>query len=166
MDASYVRGLLERYAHLPRFPDGRVDFTRADSAPVLSCLVRYGDEFLLLKRSPDMYLAGKWCPVMGFLDEPVSVRDKVLEELEEELGLDGDAIRRVSFGEPFEARDDDAGKVWRIHPVLVDLKGKVSIRLDREHSAVRWVPRGDFRGLETMARFEKVVSRLEPSLDE
>lgn len=158
--------MLERYAGLPRFPDGRIDFSEAGSAPVLSCFVRHGDEFLLLKRSGSVRLTGLWCPVMGFLDEPVSVRDKVLEELSEEIGVSEEAVDRVAFGEPFRAFDGDAGKTWHIHPVLVDLREKVDVSLDMEHEEARWVPRAGLKDFKTAPRVESVLGRLRHLLDE
>ena len=44
--------LVERLsAELPRFEDGRVDYTKSPVAPVVNCIVWYDDKILLLQRS-------------------------------------------------------------------------------------------------------------------
>lgn len=138
--ASAVRRIL-RSGELKRFPDGRIDYTNADEAPVLSCVVRNDDHILFLKRSERVgTYRGYWHIIGGYLDETgKAVEEKVLRELEEEVGIPRSAVERVSVGEPFEEFDPDVAKTWIIHPVLVDVRGDPSVRLDWEHTEYRWI---------------------------
>ena len=45
--------ILKEFDRLPKFPDGRIDYSNSDKAPVLTCFVRFEDEILLLKRSEE-----------------------------------------------------------------------------------------------------------------
>jgi hypothetical protein len=55
---------------LPKFLDGRIDYTDAKEAAVLNCFVMHDGELLLLKRSDKVsHYKGVWHVVAGFLDE-------------------------------------------------------------------------------------------------
>ena len=41
---------------LPRFPDGRIDYSNSDVAPVVTIFVEYGNKILLLRRSDKVKL--------------------------------------------------------------------------------------------------------------
>ena len=43
---------IEKFANkLPRFSDGRIDYSKSDTAPVITVFIKYEDQILLLKRS-------------------------------------------------------------------------------------------------------------------
>ncbi|RJQ15828.1 NUDIX domain-containing protein [Candidatus Woesearchaeota archaeon] len=131
--------LLKQFDHLPKFPDGRINYSNADTAVVLNCFVKFGDEILLLKRSDKVNAyKGKWNSIGGYLDEPVSLRKKVLEELREELGIITN-IKSLSTAEPHTLVDKAINKTWIIFPVLVELSKKPEITLDWEHTDFVWI---------------------------
>lgn len=106
--------ILRDYARrFPRRPDGRIDYALADSAPVLSCFVRFGGQILLLRRSQmmDTY-PGRWSAVSGFLDEVVPLARKVEEELWEELGIGSELIAQFITAAPHDITDRALGKTW------------------------------------------------------
>lgn len=133
---------------LPKFPDGRIDYRKSDVAPVITVFVRCGDEILLLKRSERVRTyRGKWNSVAGYLDELKPIREKVLEELEQELGIDRNEVVSVHMGKPYELVDSDIKKTWIIHPVMVDLVRKPEIKIDWEHSEYRWIRPEELKSL-------------------
>ena len=114
---------------LPRFEDGRIDYSHSSIAVAVTCFVKCGDEILLLKRSDRVGEGkGKWCAVTGYLDEFKSAREKALEELEEEVGISRGVIERVRVGRVFKLERRE--RVLFIYPVLVELKEKPEIRLN------------------------------------
>lgn len=150
-------------APVETFSDGRINYTNADEAPVLSCVVRrQTGEILLLKRSGLVgAYQGRWHVVGGYLDDPGrSAADKALVELEEEVGIPRSSVDRVTAGEPFEEFDPDVAKTWRIHPVLVDVRGDPLIRLDWEHTEYRWVRPEDVASYHTISTVPEVLRRL------
>ena len=49
---AYVKKILQPFVEtLPRFPDGRIDYSHANKAPVITVFVFSNDHMLLLKRS-------------------------------------------------------------------------------------------------------------------
>jgi len=125
---------------LPKFADGRINYSNSASAAILSIFVMHGDEMLLLKRS-DLVSTyhGKWSAVAGYFDEVKQVKDKALEELYEEIGLKEESIKSISVGSPYEVEDKALRIRWIICPVIVDLNSKPLIKMDWEHTEYVWV---------------------------
>jgi len=147
---------------LPRFPDGRINYSNAQTAPVVTIFVRCKCEILLLKRSEKVATyRGKWNVVAGYLDELRPVREKVLEELREEIGVSERDITSIRFGEPFEILDKSINKTWFVHPVLIELKEK-TCKPDWEHTEYRWIRPEELKDFDTvpnLARGWKAVSK-------
>ena len=136
-----VAETLKRLAEkLPRFEDGRINYHDANEAAVLTCLVKFKDKILILKRSDKVWTyKGKWNSVAGYMDEFKPLRQKALEELNEELGISKEQISNLKLGKPFEFFDEKIKKKWIVHPVLSELKQKPEIKLDFEHTDFKWI---------------------------
>lgn len=81
---------------LPKFDDGRIDYTGAKISFVLNAFVHYNGQLLLLKRSKKVgSYHGKWNGVAGYLDEKKSLEMKVYGEIEEEIQVKKDNIEKV-----------------------------------------------------------------------
>ncbi len=125
---------------LPKFSDGRIDYSNSDKAPVLTCFVKYQEKILILKRSDKVRAyQGLWNAVAGYLDEVKPIDVKAYEELNEELGISADNILKTKLGSPYEFYDKDIQKTWIIFPALVELKNKPTIKLDWEHTEYKWI---------------------------
>lgn len=129
---------------LPRFPDGRIDYSTSNSAPVIIIFVKVGEEFLLLRRSEKVSnYQGKWSASAGFLDDEKHIQEKVMDELIAELGITKEQLQglitEIKIREYYEFKDDNSGKTWLKTPVLVELREKPEIRLDWEHDDYCWV---------------------------
>lgn len=126
--------------HLPKFDDGRIDYTKAPKAPVLICFVSYNNKILLLKRSNKVLVyRGMWSTVAGFIDELKPIREKILEELSEELKIGPDIIKSIKIGDSYEIVDKKVKRIWIRVPVLVVLNKKSNIILDFEHTEYKWI---------------------------
>jgi 8-oxo-dGTP pyrophosphatase MutT (NUDIX family) len=160
-ERKLLKTISELGGRLPRFPDGRIDYTHSDIAPVVTVFVKCGVEILLLKRGDKVSTyRGKWNTVAGYLDEPKPLSEKVLEELREEVGIGGDAVSSMRFGEPYESSDDAVGKTWLIHPVLVELSRKPEIKLDWEHTECRWIKPDELQKFDVVHNFLKSLEKL------
>ena len=113
-DCGYIGSLvLEK---LPRFKDGRINYSNSNKAPVLMCFVKYKDEILILKRSDKVRVyKNKWNGVGGYLDDDKTVKEKALEEINEELGINKKDVLNIKTGEPYELNDKDVKKTWFIY---------------------------------------------------
>ena len=152
---------LSEFNHLPRFPDGRIDYTNADKAPGLSCFIRYKDEILLLKRSDKvMAYKGQWFCLGGFIDEPKSIRQKALEELHEELGLSENDIKSIKTAPSYTYQDSSAKKSWILYPVLVELNNQPEIKLDWEHTDYRWVKKEELGSFDMPSTLREALKKV------
>lgn len=125
---------------LPRFEDGRIDYTESDSSVVLNCFVRVGDEMLLMKRSDKVSTyQGKWHIVAGYVDEFVSIEDKVMEELREETGILPDKVKEFKIIDSFTVSNDDTWKERMVYSTTVELIWKPEVELNWEHTDYRWI---------------------------
>jgi 8-oxo-dGTP pyrophosphatase MutT (NUDIX family) len=138
---AHIREQLQSIAvTLPRFPDGRIDYSHAQTSLILVCFVLYGEEFLLLHRSELVHqYKRKWNTVAGYIDEPKPLREKVFEELSEELGITEVDVLSFEIGTPHEQADASLKKQWIVYPCIVRLTHKPAIRLDWEHTDFAWI---------------------------
>jgi len=156
-----VRQILKEFSQLPRFPDGRIDYSRSDRAPVVTCFIQFEGKILLLKRSDRVHTyQGKWNTVAGYLDEPKTIRQKAIGELEEELGIQHHNISRITLGLSYEFFDPGANKSWLVHPVLVELKKRPQIKLDWEHTEFKWISPHEIGLYDTVPRLEESLKRV------
>jgi ADP-ribose pyrophosphatase YjhB (NUDIX family) len=156
-----VEKILRKFSKLPRFPDGRIDYSNSDKALVLTCFVKYGNKILLLKRSEKVNsYRGKWSAVAGFIDEPKSIEEKLMEELKEEIGILKKNILKIRMGELFEVYDDSIKKTWIILPVLAELKSRPVIKLDWEHTDFKWITSNEMKNYDTDFKLEETLRKV------
>ncbi|MBU3964692.1 NUDIX domain-containing protein [Patescibacteria group bacterium] len=141
MKEKYILEIIKKLGEgLPKFSDGRIDYTNSISAPVLIIFVRYQGEILLLKRSKKVSTyQKKWSVVAGYLDELKPIREKILEELNEETSITEENISDIKFGQSYKIKDDSVHRLWLRFPVLVELKEKPRIKLNFEHTRFKWI---------------------------
>ncbi|RLI76564.1 hypothetical protein DRP05_12680 [Archaeoglobales archaeon] len=146
---------------LPKLPDGRIDYSNSDIAPVITVFVKHGDEILILKRSDKVRTyKGKWNTVAGYLDEVKPIEYKVLEELREETGVEGNVISKIKFGRPYKFVDNKIKKTWIVFPVLVELKEKIDPKLDWEHTEFRWIKKEELANFDTVPNLDKSFEKV------
>lgn len=146
---------------LPKFDDGRINYSTSDTAPVVTVFVSYNGKILLLRRSDKVLTyKGMWNAVAGYLDEPKPVRDKALEEVREELGIEADNISKVVMGEPYDLVDPKIGKTWRVCPILILLKQNPEIKLDYENTEYAWINPSELGNFETVPGLDRSLDRI------
>jgi 8-oxo-dGTP pyrophosphatase MutT (NUDIX family) len=157
MDENGIFHSIEEFSRkLPKFPDGRIDYSNSDRAPVITAFVKCEDKILLLKRSKEIKnYPQKWNAVTGFMDELKPVEEKVLEEIEEELGIGKGSIVLMRIGKPYEVTDYDVKKTWIVNPVIVELKRIPEIRLNFEHTEFKWIKREELSYFNTVPFIKK-----------
>ena len=160
MDEQKILETIKQFEKLPKFPDGRINYSNSDIAPVITVFVKYKDKILILKRSNKVRVyQRKWNTVAGYLDELRPVRDKILEEIHEELGINEDNILSIHIGESYKFTDTKVNKTWIVHPVLVELKNRPSIKLDWEHTEYKWIKPGELKNFDIVPKLEESLKR-------
>lgn len=128
---------LDEYQNLPKFSDGRINYTSAKKAPVIVCVVKCKEEILILKRSEKVLTyKNLWSFPAGFIDRPISLNVLALEELKEELGVKTSQIEKILWAKPYEFKDKCT---WVRYVCLVELLEKPEIKLNEEHSEYLWI---------------------------
>ena len=118
---------------------GQIDYTNARWAPVINCVVKYKNKLLVVQRSGKLnFYPGYWNGISGFLDDQRSLREKVTDELKEELGMPKNKIKKIRLGEIFDQEEPKYKKTWIVHPVLVEVKTD-KIKLDWEAENYKWL---------------------------
>ena len=155
-----IENILKQFENLPRFEDGRIDYTNSNKAPVITCFVMYDKKLLLLKRSDKVNAyKGKWNAIAGFIDEIVPLEKKIYEELEEELGIDKKHVSEIKVKEHFELYDEKINKTWIIFPVLALLKKEPEIKIDWEHTDYRWINPEEIKNYDVVPGLDENLKR-------
>lgn len=136
------------------------DYTNARSAPVLVIFVKHRDKYLIVKRSNKMLTyKGLWSCLAGFVDDEKSMEEKVIFEIEEELGLKKTDIKEIKTGETYLFVDKELDREWIRHVYLVEITNP-NIKLSWEHSGYAWITTSDLKNYETTPGFETDLEKV------
>ena len=159
-EKKIIKMVKEFAKKLPKFPDGRIDYTNSDTSLVITVFITYKEKILILKRSDKVGVyQEKWNTVTGYLDEPKQPIEKIMEEIREELGIMEKNILSYSLGEPFKFTDPKARKTWIVHPAKVELKNEPDIKLDWEHTEYKWIRPEELEKFDTVPNLDLSLKR-------
>ncbi len=145
---------------LPKFSDGRIDYSNSNIAPVIIVFIKYKNEILLLKRSDKVRTyQGKWNVVAGYLDEVKPIQEKALEEIQEETKISKENILSIQIRESYKFIDSEINKTWIIVPVLCKLKNKCEIKLDWEHLEYKWIDPKELKNFDIVSNLKESFRR-------
>ena len=138
----------------------QVDFSKARWCPVVNCVVRYRDKFLLVKRNRKMRLYPEyWNGISGFLDDRKSLEEKVYEELNEETGLTKENIKSIKLCGIFDQEDLSIGKSWIVHAVAVTVDTN-NLTFDWEAEDHNWVTKDEVVTYQLLPGFDQVLEAV------
>lgn len=161
IDKEIQKQLKEISKNLPKFKDGRINYKSSHKAIVLTCFVKYKDKILLLKRSNKVAAyKGKWNTVAGYIDDNQPLKEKVLEELREEVRIKEKDISEFKFGNKYEFTDKQIKKTWIVYPILTTLKNKPNIKLDWEHDEFRWILPKEIKKFDIVPEIDKELETI------
>lgn len=140
-----------------RAKNGQVDFSKVRWAPVINCVVKYKNKILLVQRSPTLHFyPSYWNGISGFLDDRKSLKEKVIEEMREELGLSKRLIKHIRPAQIFDQEEPKYKKTWIVHPVLVEVSTD-KIKLDWEARRYCWLTLARAKKYKLLPGFERVL---------
>lgn len=141
---------------LPKFDDGRINYTNSSKAVVVNVLLKFDSEILLLRRSDKVGShKGLWNVLSGYFDEFKPVRDIARKELKEELGIENGYSLLVE--EPYEFRNPKIKRTWLVFPVTARLFRKPEIKLNWENSEFAWIKFEDIGKFDTVPNLDKIL---------
>ncbi|MFA6430577.1 MAG: NUDIX domain-containing protein [Candidatus Paceibacterota bacterium] len=139
---------------------GQVDFTKIRWSPVINCVLEYKGNILILERNKNMRLyPGYWNGISGFLDDDKGLKEKVYEELKEEVGINKEDVISIKVGQIFDRDESKYKKTWIVHPILVKVKTN-KIKLDFENRNYKWIKLEEIKDFKLLPGFETVIKNL------
>ena len=133
-----------------------------ETVHVVTAFLRHDGRILLLRRSERVgSYRGCWAAVSGYLEEPAPLA-QALREIEEETGIPAAAVALVAEGPPLVVDDESLRRRWVVHPFLFDLASPPTVRLDWEHSALRWAHPAELASLPTVPRLADALAACWP----
>ncbi len=127
-----------------------VNYTHADTAPIVMCTVLFGNELLLAKRGYGLADAeGYWSTINGFIDEAKPVKEIAQQEAKEELGLDV-SLEDIKVAKSYTVENPKEKRKYIVFACLITLKSKPKITLDHEHTDYAWITRKQLESYEIL----------------
>ena len=139
---------------------GQTDYTNIRWAPVMNCVVMHKGQILVVQRSKSLnFYPGYWNGISGFLDDAKGLREKVEEELREELGIQAKDIISIKLAEVFDQDESKYKKTWIVHPILVKVKTD-KINLDWEAKQFVWTTINKAKKMKLLPGFGEVLKKI------
>ncbi len=128
---------------------------------VVTCFLEHRGKICLLKRSSQVgTYKGRWAGVSGYLEKGNAPYQQALEEMREETGLNEGDLVLMKAGEPLEAIDEKLGRKWIIHPFRFRVLSPERLRIDREHTELKWIEPEEIGDFETVPRLAETWERV------
>lgn len=139
---------------------GQVDYTSIRYAPVINTVITHEGKILLVQRNPQMRLyPGYWSGISGFLDDARSIEEKVIQEINEELGMPASDILEIRRGTVLLQEAPDYHKTWLVVPVLARVK-TTDFRLDWEAKQAAWYEPTEIASLDLLPGYMTVLDQF------
>ena len=139
---------------------GQTDYTNLRKAPVINCVIKHQDKILIVQRSSKMiFYPDYWNGVSGFIDDSLSIKAKIKQEVKEEVDIEPEDIINISEGQIFEQEEPKYNKTWVVHPFLVEVKTN-RIHLDWEAQDYKWLKPEEIKSFKLIPGFDKVLQKL------
>ena len=153
--------VLKKFSGLPKFSDGRIDYSRSREAATVNVFIVCNGKLLLLKRSDKVgNYKRKWNIVAGYFDEPKSIREKAMEEAREEVGLDESLIESLKLFPCKIINDKNIKKIFYVFPILINVKSRPEIKLDWEHTEYQWINPKEISHFKVVHGLENILLRI------
>lgn len=102
--------------------------------------------FLIVRRSENESLSGKWEFGGGAVEENEDHEEAVMREMNEETGL---KTGIVDAGEPYFDEYSKGGKL-KLYPFLLEVEEEDKVKLSHEHDKHKWLEIKEINKFETM----------------
>jgi PncC family amidohydrolase len=126
---------------------------------VVTCFLEHGGKILLLRRSAKVgTYRRRWAGVSGYLE--TNDVEQAYTEIREETELFENDVKLVRKGEPVEIIDRDLNRKWIVHPFLFHVKDPDKIKIDWEHTEIRWIRPSEMKRYHTVPGLKEALDRV------
>ena len=127
----------------------------------VTCLITWNRLLLMLKRSEKVNINRRlWCGVAGRIEKGMTPEETAFKEIREETDLQKEQIELIGSVPPILI-DIDPHNEAVVYPFLFRTDNPI-IKLDWEHTEYKWVKLNMIRSLETVPRFNDIITALMP----
>ena len=132
---------------------------------VVTCILESENKILILRRSAKVgSYQGRWAGVSGYAER--SPDEQSLTEIREETGLDSKEVRLLVKGSPQEVIDKNLKIRWIVYPYLFHVKSPGNIKMDWEHTEIKWIQPDEIDNYETVPKLKEVIKALFPKAEQ
>jgi ADP-ribose pyrophosphatase YjhB (NUDIX family) len=136
------------------------DYTNARSAPVITIFVLYRGKYLMVKRSDKVLTyQGLWSCLAGFVDDDKTPEEKAYIELEEELGVKREEVKRLVPVDTYLFVDKELNREWIRHVYLAEITNP-TVDLSWEHTQLVWVTPDEAKQYESTPGFHDDLAKV------
>jgi nicotinamide-nucleotide amidase len=133
--------------------------TGPDERHVVTCFIEHENKILLLKRSINVgTFKNHWAVVCGYVE--MDTMKQAFTEIKEEIGLDSNDVTFIRKGEPFEIVDEFHQCTWVIYSFLFHTDAPEKIRIDWEHTDMRWITPDELESFKTVPNLKKAMDSV------
>jgi len=126
---------------------------------VVTCFLEHGGKILILRRSSKVGTYQRsWAGVSGYM-ETTDIR-QAFTEISEETELYKNDLKLIKKGEPLEVIDRSLNRKWVVHPFLFHVKAPEKIKIDWEHTEVKWIKPRELAKYKTVPGLDKALARV------
>lgn len=148
--------LLKEY--LNQFISGHLD-TYPVIKHVVTCFLEHNNKILILHRSSKVgTYKRKWAGISGYIEN--GDLEQAFAEIAEETELYKNDITLIKKGEPVEITDKNMNLKWVVHPFLFHVNSPEKIKIDWEHTDVRWIVPRQLNRYETVPGLRQVLAQV------
>jgi len=102
---------------------------------------------------------GLWSCLAGFVDDESTKEEKVIHEMEEELGLSQKDIKEIKEVDTYLFIDKELDREWVRHVYLVEITNP-NVRLSWEHTEMVWVTSKEAKNYQTTPGFNEDLQKI------
>ena len=126
---------------------------------VVTCFLEHGGKILILRRSGKVGTYRRsWAGVSGYME--ISDLEQAFTEISEETELYKKDLKLVKKGEPLDVVDRNLNQKWVVHPFLFHVKAPEKIKLDWEHTEMKWIKPRELTKYSTVPGLKEALNRV------
>lgn len=144
--------------NLNQFISGHLD-RNLEIKHVVTCFLEHNKRILILHRSSKVgTYQRKWAGISGYIEN--GDLEQAFTEIAEETELYKNDITLIKRGNPTEIMDKNINLKWIVHPFLFHVNSPEKIKIDWEHTEVRWITPSQLSKYETVPGLKQVLAQV------